>query len=183
MPATPDGWPTRVFESPALRYRIPIPERWSAKPAVTATTQEISHVFRGTNAATLLSVRFMDNADAHSDMRNWVDATLSLTAFPIMELSGEEQPTLMDWHYEGRFDAVAQRLSLDDAHCWSGLARIKGGGAPLRRLYVAGYRRSNFAWLISLAFETAILPGMPEEVLYSNDHVRAGATFGYIELG
>ena len=183
VPASPDGWSTFVFESPGLRYRIPVPQRWSAEPAVSATPREIWHVFRGTNPATLLGVRFMDKADAHGDMRNWVGATLSFTGFPIMELSGDGQPTLMDWRYEGRFDAVAQRLSLDDAHCWSGLARVGGDGTSLRRLYVAGYRRSNFAWLISLALETAVLPGMPEEALYSNDHVRAGATFGYVQLG
>jgi hypothetical protein len=100
-----------------------------------------------------------------------------------MELSGDGQPTLMDWRYESRFDAVAQRLSLDDAHCWSGLARVGGDGTSLRRPYVAGYRRSNFAWLISLAPETAVLPGMSEEALYSNAHIRAGATFGNVQLG
>jgi hypothetical protein len=54
---------------------------------------------------------------------------------------------------------------------------------PLRRVYVAAFRKETFAWLITLVIETAALPGMPQQVIEVNDHVRAGASYGHVQLG
>lgn len=62
----------------------------------------------------------------------------------------------------------------------TGLAQT---GSRYRRLYVADFRRAIFAWLITMAFETPVLKGMSEDVVYRTDHVRAAATFGHVELG
>jgi hypothetical protein len=184
MPAEPDGWPTVIYESPALRYQIRVPRRWSAEPAVSATAQEFHHVFPGSAAASLLSVRFMEKAVPGHDMRLWVEATQAITGFPVLELAGGDQPPkLLEWGYEGEFRAVAARLGLDEVHCWSGVAQVEHVSPSLRRLYTAACRKNTFAWLITLVFETAVPPGMPQQLVETNDHVRAGATFGHLRLG
>ena len=184
LPADPEGWPSVAYDSPALRYQIRVPQRWSAEPAVTARGHELQHVFAGGSPATLLSVRFMDNAVPGHNMRLWVETTQLLTGFPVMELTGSgPPPALLDWRYEGEFIVVADRLGLDEVHCWSGVARLQDASPPLRRLYVAACRKDTFAWLITLVLETAVLPGMPEKFVETNDHVRAGATFGHVRLG
>ena len=38
-------------------------------------------------------------------------------------------------------------------------------------------------WKLALSFETACFEGMPEEKVYRNDHVRAGAILGDLQLG
>jgi hypothetical protein len=52
----------------------------------------------------------------------------------------------------------------------------------LGRIYVVVVRRGKFAWKIALSFKTACRDGMREEVIVSNDHVRAGAILGDMEL-
>jgi hypothetical protein len=183
IPSAIEDWPTSVYESPALRYQIPVPATWSADPAVNATSRELVHVFAGSSPGTLLAVRFMDKADRGGDMRLWVDTTKYLTGFPIMELAGDEQPKLLEWSYEGKFASVAERFSVDEAHCWTGLAQRDSGETSLRRLYMAALRRDTFAWLVSLVIETALLPGSPESAVSSSDHVRGGAVYGHIRLG
>jgi hypothetical protein len=118
MPAGPDNWPTVSYESPALRYRIRVPQRWAAEPNITATSTELQHVFHGSSPATLLSVRFMDKAVPSHNMRLWVEVPQAVTGFPVVELvSGGEAPRLLDWEYEGEFQVVADRLGLDEVHC------------------------------------------------------------------
>ena len=48
---------------------------------------------------------------------------------------------------------------------------------------MAAFRKETFAWLITLVIETAALPGMPQQVIEVNDHVRAGASYGHVQLG
>ena len=184
MPAEPDNWPTVSYESPALRYRIRVPQRWAAEPNITATSTELQHVFHGSSPATLMSVRFMDKAVPGHNMRLWVEVPQAVTGFPVVELvSGGEPPRLLDWEYEGEFQVVADRLGLDEVHCWSGVAQLDQVRPPLRRVYVAAFRKETFAWLITLVIETAALPGMPQQVIEVNDHVRAGASYGHVQLG
>jgi hypothetical protein len=184
VPADPEGWPTVIFESPALRYQIRVPQRWSADPTVTATSSELKHVFAGTAPGSQLSVRFMDRAIPGHDMRRWVDTATMMTGFPVVGATDDgKQPELLEWQYEGEYGPVAAKRGLDEIHCWSGLARIENATIPLRRIYIAAFRRQTFAWLVSMLFETAVQPGMPEHLVETNDHARAGATFGHIQFG
>ncbi|HEY2577573.1 MAG TPA: toll/interleukin-1 receptor domain-containing protein [Streptosporangiaceae bacterium] len=184
LPSEPSGWPTVSYESPALRYQIRVPQRWSADPAVTATSRELQHVFAGSAPASLLSVRFMDKAVPGHDMRLWVETTKLMTGFPVLGVTSDgKPPELLEWQYEGEYGPLAAKRGLDELHCWSGAARIGNVTTPLRRLYIAAFRKQTFGWLIALLIETAVQPGMPEKLVETNDHVRAGATFGHIQLG
>jgi hypothetical protein len=44
-------------------------------------------------------------------------------------------------------------------------------------------RRATFAWKVTLASETATLPGMPAARVEKNEHVRAGAVLGALSFG
>jgi len=183
VPAEPEGWPTVGFESPALRYQIRVPRRWSADPAVTATSSELKHVFAGLAPGSQLSVRFMDRAIPGHDMRRWVDTAMMMIGFPVIGVTGDgKQPELLEWQYEGEYGPLAAKRDLDEIHCWSGVARIENAAIPLRRIYISAFRRQTFAWLVSLLFETAVQPGMPEHLVEANDHERAGAIFGHIRF-
>lgn len=50
------------------------------------------------------------------------------------------------------------------------------------RWYVLLVRKGCRAWVVTLSFLTAVLPGMPESMVESNDHVRAGAMLGRLRL-
>jgi hypothetical protein len=43
-------------------------------------------------------------------------------------------------------------------------------------------RRKTLAWKLALSIETACFDGMPEEKVYSQDHVRAGAILGTLKF-
>ncbi len=109
---------------------------------------------------------------------------MSITGFPVIALTqpGAPPPALLKWQYEGAFPALAKRLGADEAHLYSGLARLPGTPPELARLYMLLARRDTQAWKVTLSFASACPPGMPEEFVISNDHVRAGATFGDLRL-
>jgi hypothetical protein len=132
-----------------------------------------------------LVVSFMDGADAASNIRNWVEPIISLSGFPILEMqvACDPPPELMNWWYEGRDADLAARLGVDEAHRYQGVAKLAGATAVrLARLYIVIARRGTVAWMFALSFETASLPGMPVDLIDSNDQVRAGATFGNLRL-
>jgi hypothetical protein len=91
-------------------------------------------------------------------------------------------PRLMEWRYLGTCSSLSERLAVDGTHLYQGLAMLPGTSSELARFYVLLARRGTSAWKISLSFMSACLPGMDEEMVISNDHVRAGATFGYLRL-
>ena len=186
-PADPNGWPTVPFESPLLRYSLRIPKRWSTTPQLSQTTMEAQHIFRGPWPTELLIVSFMDKASPGGKMADWVEGILAVTGFPVLEMipeaGSQPRPTLIEWVYEGALRPIAEKLDADEAHCYTGIAQLPGKPPRLSRLYILLVRRATFAWKVTLAFETACLPGMPDEIVVSNDHVRAGAVLGSLHLG
>ena len=185
QPTTLADWPTHAVTSDLLRYGLMVPDRWSDSPALQSTGREVDHIYRGPSPVEWLVVSFMDNADAASNMRNWVDALVTMAGFPILEMQAafDPHPVLMDWRYEGRDPALAKRLGADEAHRYQGMATLaQPGGSRLARIYIVLARRATLAWKFALSFETATLPGMAPGIVEANDHVRAGATFGSLEL-
>lgn len=182
-PADPESWPTRPVESPLLRYALRMRDTWSAAPAVGGTPMEIEHVYRGLSPAEWLIVSCMDRADAGSDMKQWVEIISVTTGFPVLAMQQlDPKPQLMEWGYGGSPAALAARLQVDEAHLYEGMAVIPGEYNRMAHLYLVMARRGSFAWKVTLSFESACLPGMPEALVASNDHVRAGATFGSLRL-
>jgi hypothetical protein len=175
-------WPTVLIESPVLRYAVRLPETWSHDPEVRGTGREVEHIYRGRETTEWLIVSFMDKANAESNMKNWVEAFINMTGFPVFT-GNKATPELREWRYEGRLPALAKKLRTDEAHAYTGTARYTvDGHALLVRLYIVMARRKTFAWKFALSFETACLEGMADAKVNSQDHVRAGATLGSVVL-
>jgi hypothetical protein len=185
-PVELDGWPTRIVASAMLRYELPVPKRWSESPDVESTSMNVSHVFRGPSPAEWLIVTAMEDSRApHSDLANWIETALHMTGFPVVEMHAalEPPPQLLEWTANGRPQELSRLLDVDDARFYLGLAQLAGTVPRIARLYALLARRGTFAWKIVLSFDSACLPGMPERLVETNDHVRAGATFGALRLG
>lgn len=131
----------------------------------------------------LLESHRMDKADDTSDMTTWVEAFRAMTGFPVL-LKLDPMPQLARWTYLGKLSGLAKMLRADEAHAYTGLAKYtEAGSTVLGRIYIVMARRKTFAWKLALSIETACFDGMPEERVYSQDHVRAGAIFGTLKLG
>ncbi|MBK8556835.1 MAG: hypothetical protein IPL65_14150 [Lewinellaceae bacterium] len=189
-PPSGQTWETRFFESPLLRYAIRIPGFYSESPEFFATSMETKHIFYGhLRHLELLTMSFMDKSTG-GDMRSWVDVSMAITGFPVLELVGkreEDKPKLQEWQYLGKLAALAKRLELDEAHAYTGFAIMppaEENQFPLgARLYILLARRGTFSWKVELVFNSAVLPGMPPDMLYSNDHVRAASVFEDLKFG
>jgi hypothetical protein len=182
-PCDPPGWPTVPLKSATLRYSLRIPKRWAVTPHVRGTAREIEHLYIGTRKAEWLIISFMEKATATSNMTDWVEACIAMSGFPVI-LEQDPLPALRSWNYLGKLPGFAKKLGADEAHAYTGLANYpEDSGTVLGRLYIVMARRKSFAWKIALSFETACFEGMPEEKVYANDHVRAGAILGNLRLG
>lgn len=183
-PVQLEDWPTQIIENTALGYHLPIPPGWQTTPIVNQTDLEIEHIFRGDMISEWLLISCMNQADPRSNLRNWVEVFLSLTGFPIlaMKQASDSPPDLLEWQYQGSCPALTERLNCDETHLYQGLAQFPGKPPEFARLYILLARRKTVAWKVSLSLMSACLPGMPEEKVASNDHIRAGAIFGNLRL-
>lgn len=178
-----EEWPTQTVESATLHYTLPIRVGWSTVPQVNESPVQVEHVFQGVYPSEWLVVSFMDKADPAANLRNWAEAVVNLTGFPITSMSQAAQPPkLLEWQYEGACAPLAERLGVDEVHLYRGLGMLPGRPPELARFYILLARRGTLAWKIGLSFMSACLPGTDEAVVAENDHVRAGATFGYSRL-
>jgi hypothetical protein len=91
---------------------------------------------------------------------------MALQGFPVIWSNSTTKPELMSWEYMG----VANYKALDPR-------------STLGRIYVLLVRKGRLAWQIALCFRTACFRGVPEEMLNSNDHNRAGAVLETLRLG
>lgn len=182
-PTELEDWPTRAIESADLRYRLRLHRDWDARPQVSQTPMEVEHVFRGAHPAECLVVSFMDKADPAANLRNWVEAIVGIAGFPVLTLSqAGRTPKLLQWQYAGSSAPLADRLEVDEAHTYQGVGMLPGRPPELARVYILLARRATLAWKVALSFMTACPPGVGEELVADNDHVRAGATFGRLRL-
>jgi hypothetical protein len=181
-PCDPPGWPTVPLKSATLRYSLRIPKRWGTTAQVRGTDREIEHIYKGTRKAEWLIISFMEKATATSDMTNWVEPFIAMSGFPVL-LEQDPSPTLRSWRYLGKLPGLAKKLEADEAHAYTGLANYsEDSRTVLGRMYFVMARRKNFAWKVTLSFESACFEGMPEEKVYANDDVRAGAILGNLRL-
>jgi hypothetical protein len=177
------GWPTAPLKSVTLRYALRIPAHWISEPEVRGTSREVEHVYHGKRVPEWLIITFMDKANSTSDMKNWVEGYLHLSGFPVL-LKLDPLPKLSRWTYFGKLSGLATKLKADEAHAYTGLAEyVDGRHSIFGRMYLVMARRKSFAWKVALSLETACFAGMPEETVYSQDHVRAGVIFGDLRLG
>ena len=113
-------------------------------------------------------------------MRNWVDAIVSMSGFPVpaMQHAADASLRLLEWQYQGNGQPLTERLAVDETHLYQGLAMLAAKPPELARIYILLARHGTLAWKDSLSLLSACPPGTPEEMIAANDHVRARATFG-----
>ena len=186
-PCTLEMWPTKPIRNAILHYSLRIPEWWSADFAVRGTSSETEHIYNGgagCEVSEFLIISVMGDVDEHGDIRNWVNMAMAITGFPVICDPKANPHMLADgWQYIGKIPLLASRMNVDEALGYTGVAQFGAGLGMLGRIYVLLIRKSRMAWKIALSFNTACLPGMPESLLNSNDHNRAGAMFGTLRLG
>lgn len=184
QPALLEAWPTQLIQTTDLHYALSLRQGWVLQPVQLPSVVDREHVFRGQFLSEWLTINFMDEANAQSDLREWVEAFLRLTGFPSWPIAQAcpSPPFLLEWHDEGSCPPLAQRLSVDETYLYQGLAALPNHPSELARLYILLARRGTHAWKITLSLLSACPPGTPAEIIQSNDHVRAGATFGTLEL-
>jgi hypothetical protein len=178
--AAPD-WPVELVRYLSLGLSIGVPADWTLEP-VTGLEARIA-VYRGGGRAEHLAIQVVDDADPSRPVGHWMDAILALAALPAPELVTEEaHAELIELTDDGPATEYARRLDADDGHLFHGLALVDGSPPELARLYVALLRRGTRAWRLSLSLASACPPGSPDELIDANDHVRAAATYGRVEL-
>ncbi len=181
-PVTLEDWPTRPVESPELHYRLPLRLGWSDHPQPFGTPSEQTHIYRGELPAEWLTVSFLPEADPQSYLGNWVEALIFMGGFPVPAMRDATQARLLDWQQEEGGEDLVTRLGADEIFLYQGMASLPGQPPDLARFYILLLRRGTWAWKICLAFSSACPPGSSEELVAANDHVRAGASLGYLEL-
>ncbi|PYH62046.1 toll/interleukin-1 receptor domain-containing protein [Aspergillus niger CBS 101883] len=178
-------WPTKPIKSAALRYALKLPERWDSSFTVRGTSRSIEHIYHGTPGidAERLMIEFLEDLNEHGDITKAVTVYMALIGMPVL-YDLVAQPTLLPgtWQYMGKLPSLITSLNADDACAYMGLARFQASFNLLGRIYVVLVRKGTFRWKITLSFETACLPSMPEDIVNSNDHVRAGAILGSLQL-
>ncbi|NEQ54795.1 MAG: hypothetical protein F6K11_32515 [Leptolyngbya sp. SIO3F4] len=183
QPTALDEWPTQNVTSEALKYRLPICQRWQLTPIINQTPMEQEHIFLGTQPGELLTIGYMAQANPNHDLQKWVETLLHITGLPILHWQSlEPAPKLIEWQsIELPFD-LCQQMKVDEILSYQGLAQAPNSSTGLLRIYSILLRRHTEAWKIHLSLSSACLPGVPEEMVERNDHVRAGATFGFLQL-
>jgi hypothetical protein len=178
-PVTLDTWRTRLLEVETLHCTLPIHEDWAQEPKVLTTPMDVEHQYQGRVNTERLILNMMPDADPHADITNWVNGIMRLTGFPIAAFfNPDNPPQLLQWDTVAAADSLMEQLAVDELVLFEGLARIP----DLMRMYILLARRDTTAWKITLTFGSAVLPGSDAEIVALNDHIRAGATFGYLQF-
>ncbi len=143
---------------------------------------------RGESPVEWLTIRHVANEPgASGELANWVDGTLRAIGFPVIPPSRLliDIPELVRWS-ESSDDAerdAASSLGVEEVRLYDGTARW---GPPeeghFLHFYVVLAERGRDAWNIALGFDSAALPGVPDELVASDDHSRAAAVFANLEL-
>lgn len=160
-----------------------MPERFSPDPKITGTSQLIDQHYQSTAGCEAERLRLSLGGNGADDIEGLVTVPMALCWMPIV-LDLETQPIMVprSWVTFGRFASLMTSLNLDDAVWFMGVARYEVESVLFGRMYVLVMRRRRFVWKAALSFMTACLPGTTEAMLERNDHVRAGAILGYLEL-
>ena len=179
---TLEDWPTRAVQSRDLHYKLPLRVGWSTQPEVAGTPSEQTHIYRGSLDSEWLTVSFLPEADPQSYLGNWVEALIAIGGFPIPAMREATRAELLEWTQQWDGEGLSRRLGADAIFLYQGMASIPSSPPDLAHLYIVLVRKGTHAWKICLSFSSACPPGTPEEIVEANDHVRAGASLGYLEL-
>ncbi len=179
-------WPVQPVESDLLRYRISIPTHWSARPLTRQIGNVVQHAYCGPLPSEWCTIDYMAVADRTADIRMWQDSLVQLYGVPLPILSEPyfHAIPLLEWVYLGESSAYAERLGLtiEPVHLYTGLVQLPETPPELARIYVVLIQRECEAWKIAVTIASACLPGAPEDMVNANDHRRASAILGNLQL-
>lgn len=171
-------WPTKAVTSEGLRYSLRVPESWEKKDRGISGHTE--HLYQGNRDPDWLTIGFRDVSE-HNDITHWVGFLMAVSNFPVI-CPLTPQPEMQSWQSMGQIPNLATKLKVDEVHGYMGVARYVGPPVHLGRIYVLLVKKGKLEWNIALSFVTACSVGASEEILNSNDHNRAGAALGTLQL-
>lgn len=179
-----EEWPTQLFKSDLLHCSLQVPEWWQAEGEPHQSELETSQLLRGDDFTEFLEFHFMATAEPDAKITNWVDTLIAVTGLPNEAANTDETVStkLLEWDYLGEFAPLKEKWGVDEAHLYQGLLVYQTDRPELARLYLILSRRGSLAWKIALSYRSACPPGMPQVMIDSNDHIRAGASFGYLSF-
>lgn len=190
-----DDWPVRDVTDPETRSTVGVPLHWTA-PVSARVGAQCTSGFRGAVSGEGLAITLLVGAVASNDITGWLTAPMAVTGGVDPQLlTWPGTCTVLEWSAVPA-DGVADRLEADTAVAYTGLVTFIAGGdtaAPahepavdawseLIRIYALLVRRGEHAWKIGLALSSAMLPGSSSAEIDDNDHVRAQAVFGPLQL-
>jgi hypothetical protein len=186
---TLETWPTKPIQSAALHYSMRIPQWWSTIKKVRGTTFELEHLYRGASTcdAEWLIICFIEDPVHYGGMMGMckgVSAMRALTGFPVL-CDLENRPNMVEDSFQplGSVPSLAARLEAEEVTAFTCLGSYNAPKEMIGRTYILLIRKGQLAWRISLSFLSECPQGVPERLLASKDHARAGAMLGTLRVG
>lgn len=209
-PVADSPWAVRTIDVPGVHCTLGVPTTWESADPPAPGTGETVFAYLGASPVEWLTVRYKADASGGA-LGNWVDGTLRAIGFPVIPPSHllVPLPRLLQWAGGPLSPADSERLGVDELLGYQGSAEWvapewvapqgvadSGADGPASdesasdrppekrrlRLYVVLARRGEQAWHVALGMDTAILPGMPPELIEHDDHARAAAVFSRLHL-
>jgi hypothetical protein len=179
-----EAWPVRWLDAPDVGAEIAVPDAWSDAtrgdegPAVVVRVE-------GRLPGEGLVIARIGNATTGRNIGDWIELPMSVVGgLDPQTLVAKGDTEILMWQRD-EVDDLAARLQLDEVAAYDGLAKFVPAGADAPELvhsYVLLARRGDDAWKVALTLSSACLPGMPDDVMDANDHVRARACFGQLRF-
>ena len=111
-------------------------------------------------------------------MRNWVDAIVSMSGFPVpaMQHAADASLRLLEWQYQGNGQPLTERLAVDETHLYQGLAMLAAKPPETGpHLYLA-----RSAWHVGLERQSLFAFRLPARYTRGDDcSKRSRARAGY----
>ena len=149
QPNQSNNFPVWTVNNRALHCRLGLPKLWDTQPAIEDSESEKRQLFCGKNAFEGLGLSFMDQAKPASDIRNWVDAIIAITGFPMPFLcrQGVSVPKLLSWEAVEDSNSLSGMFKVDEIHLLQGLA-FSDETSAFYCLYMILARKEHWAWKI-----------------------------------
>ncbi len=186
QPVELEQWKTEDLTLAEFDIKLRLHSDWQLSKEVTAIDPNMAHElhYRGQQEAEWCVIHYLANANPEHKIEEWVEAPINMTGFPIiaMNASFDNPASVIEMSHWGAFPVYRELAGCDEMVAYDGFMRLPasiGGGA---HFYILLLRKGTQAWKIELAFPSGCLPDSDEETLNRNDHVRAGATLGYIRI-
>lgn len=187
QPIDLEQWKTVDIENKEQNIKLRLHEDWQVSNTITPSHKMMAHEihYRGKQDAEWGLLHYMPNANPDHDLKEWVEAAIKLTSFPIlaMNVAFDSPARVMEMSNWGDYDTYMQHVGCEEMIAYDGIMQLPSSIGGIAHFYIVVMRHGTQAWKVELAFHSACLPGTHDETLNRNDHVRAGATFGYIKLG